>query len=352
MQDLHGYGNPWPEGGGKNKFYFKAYSTDDYVPLTGILNPAIDVANQTLTMQTAGSGQTVLIYKHNYYAGQYAISFVQSKYDKRVVIRCFDANGEILTNSEVNVAGGVWNNFYQGFYLTEDAFTVPNTVDHFWIGLGVVGDPSGDTITISKVQLEYGSAVTTYAPYSNICSITGWTGAKIYHSGEDTSNPTIYEIAFPSKAGTVYGGTLDVTTGELVVDMAMQIFDGSEEWVSYPDFEGYYCKLSSMKIGIRQDGISNYLKNSKSSISGQKNSIWLGLSSNICFLIGVYESMGSTLEEFKAYLSDNNLMVVYPLASSITYTLTSMQINTLLGVNNIWSDAGNVSMNYVIDVDP
>ena len=46
----------------------------------------------------------------------------------------------------------------------------------------------------------------------NVRPITGWTGANV------TVNEDVLDITFPSEAGTVYGGTLDVTTGVLTVD--------------------------------------------------------------------------------------------------------------------------------------
>jgi hypothetical protein len=33
---------------------------------------------------------------------------------------------------------------------------------------------------------------------TNIRPITGWTGVNVYHSGEDTSNPTAYPVTFPA----------------------------------------------------------------------------------------------------------------------------------------------------------
>ena len=58
----------------------------------------------------------------------------------------------------------------------------------------------------------------------------------------DTENPTTYSIAFPSKAGTVYGGTLTVNedgTGKLVVtDANIASYSGEtlpSTWISDRD---------------------------------------------------------------------------------------------------------------------
>jgi hypothetical protein len=41
--------------------------------------------------------------------------------------------------------------------------------------------------------------------------------------------------------------------------------------------------------------------------------------------------------------------VVYKLAEPIEYQLTPQEVRTLLGENNIWSDAGNMAVEYPAD---
>lgn len=102
------------------------------------------------------------------------------------------------------------------------------------------------TYKLYNVQIENSSSATAYEPYQ----------------GET------YTITL---GDTIYGGVLDVTTGELTVDRAKIIYDGSENgWNAYTGYEGYYISNPSMKSGTRQDGISNMLKNQKNSTIGQK----------------------------------------------------------------------------------
>ena len=58
--------------------------------------------------------------------------------------------------------------------------------------------------------------------------------------------------------------------------------------------------------------------------------------------------------EFKAYLAAQHqagtpVTFILPLANPTTYTLTASQIMTLLGTNHVWSDAGNVTLDYIGD---
>ncbi|MBR2716200.1 MAG: hypothetical protein IKD79_00500 [Oscillospiraceae bacterium] len=48
----------------------------------------------------------------------------------------------------------------------------------------------------------------------NVRPISGWTGANIVVSPtEDAEDGTTYNLDWTDEAGTIYGGTLDVTTG-------------------------------------------------------------------------------------------------------------------------------------------
>ena len=55
------------------------------------------------------------------------------------------------------------------------------------------------------------------------------------------------------------------------------------------------------------------------------------------------------MESLKTWLASHNLQVVYPLATSVTYYLTPTEIKSFLGVNNIWSDAGGMAVEYRAD---
>jgi hypothetical protein len=54
----------------------------------------------------------------------------------------------------------------------------------------------------------------------------------------------------------------------------------------------------------------------------------------------------TTSTELKSWFADNPATVVYPLAAPITYQLTPQQISSLPGQNTIWSDTGDVTVEY------
>ena len=61
----------------------------------------------------------------------------------------------------------------------------------------------------------------------------------------------------------------------------------------------------------------------------------------------VKDSAYATTAAFKTAM--NGVQLVYPLATPIEVDLTPQTIKTLLGINNIWADAGSMEIEYVAD---
>ena len=189
--------------------------------------------------------------------------------------------------------------------------------------------------SLSNVQIEFSSAETTYEPFGNT-----------------------YSITFPSGTGTVYGGNITVNqdgSGTLVVDKKNVVYDGSsdEGWERYQQgsASAYAMRAEAPNRRTSQNeiiAISNYLKGiSASATWGNYNSFISIDLYNDRIVTGLRTI--TTTEDWKTYLSTNNLQVVYELATPITIPLTAFQIRTLLGQNNVWSDTGDVSVIYRAD---
>lgn len=126
----------------------------------------------------------------------------------------------------------------------------------------------GQTITSGSydVQIEFGKTTTEYEPYN------GHTYTIQFKDGD---NPL-----------TVYGGTLDVTSGELTVT------------------DAYIARYNAETLP----------------------STWI--SDRDVYAEGTAPTIGAE--------------VVYKLDNSVTYHLTPVQIRTLVGNNNIWTDTGDI----------
>ena len=152
-------------------------------------------------------------------------------------------------------------------------------------------------------------------------------------------------------ANFVYGGTLDVVSGEFVVDKAI-VDLGTLTWTynsATPRFytNGLQSVISQVNNSEVIDGLSSMYKvvsfydlytqfkeNGSIAVSNGK-------------AVSVINTDYTDATSFKTAMSGQ--MFVYPLAIPLTYQLSATEINSLLGVNNIWSDVGDVDVEYCAD---
>lgn len=425
IQDLHGYDNPWPAGGGKN-----------------LIKPDLHQASANIVVMGQNDNTSFGTYLE---AGTYTIHMTQNT-EKRVSIY----------RREENDSTNTWSGT-----APQQTFTISTTGNYrFWL----YNDTGISVSDFSDVQIEKGSTATSYAPYSNICPITGWTGVKVtrcgknlcnkifehsvysisngvkyFHEGSesryisfgivpvksgttyviswtddennpcttstvvfyrgnvflgyislnnkryftvpenvdgiavnllsqnkimnisqiDISNPqielgstatayepyqgNIYDIVFPTEAGTVYGGTLDVTSGVLTVDRAM-VDMGTLNFGDSVD--RFSVKISNAK------SVNAWNGNSPMAICSQYRYASVQVGNGNDKVIGFYsgtlyvrDTQYETYQAFKSAMS--GVQIVYELATPITYQLTPQQITTLLGTNNIWADTGDITIKYL-----
>ena len=320
-QDFNGYSKPWPYGGGENRWN-EQWELGSFNTTTGedvVVNNQIRAKNLIPVSPNT-----------NYYFCSPAVAWFLP----------FDIDGNVLASSYMSTttSGNASN-------LAKNAvFTTPANCYY----LRFYYTTAYGTTYLNSTAINYPSTVTTYSPYENICPITGWTKATIYHSGEDTSNPDELEISWTDEAGTVYGGTLDVTTGLLTVTHELADL-GEITWGKDTGRPGiFYGSITGRKnmsgiIACTQYEVKN-----------------IGVSTSPDFYISGYQSYGggtvfvrdtryagSTKEAFKAAMS--GVYAIYELATPIAYQLTPLEIATLLGINNFWADTGDISITYRAD---
>ena len=343
-------------GGGKNLLWlnngvFKTGGFTNTTPreLTGIgiwvgMAASNYLAANSITSYTIGDNSLTVESKAN----GYGIGF-----EAKLTV------GQQYTLSWVGTNAFVGISFYDGdglplSYVTSGVspktFTVPESTANAIIILR--GDAANVTGKFSNVQLEEGQTATAYSPYSNICPISGWTGANVYHSGADTSDATTYSITFPSEAGTVYGGTVDVTTGKLTVDRAM-VDLGAKNW--YPSTAAGRTRFRTSISDIERISSPNVrapmlcseykTETANNTYSGRQG---ISLQQNAADVY-VYDAQKESMSaaDFKAAMS--GVQLVYELATPIVYDLTPTEVKTLLAQNNIWADCGDSTVNYRAD---
>ena len=459
VQDLHGYANPWPAGGGKNLVPFP-YRDPSGKTLNGITFTTNDVGKCHITGTSVGSETYFNLFANN--VGDGVPSWLKP--------------GASYTVTPT-VATGKY--FCQLILYGDTAFTItgretktlPNDLSVYNRCAFVIGVYAGGTVDDDVFPALYeGTAPTTWEPYANICPITGWTGANVTRTGANVwdeewelgtfntttganiartdqirsknmipvlpnteyyfatpstsawllfydesenviegytpsghtvsgnsimvtnhsfitpsnakyvrfyllsnygatynndisinypSTATSYEpyqgdtyaVTFPTEAGTVYGGTLDVTTGVLTVDKVKQRIDALPNSISYDQtwhrfLSNFLYEPKVYQIRTAPVWCSCY----KSITDGRPItevpdfSCYLDSGDNhIMFQDTRYDNVSSFINGV------GNQSFVYELATPTTYQLTPTEVKTLLGANNIFADTGAVDVEYCAD---
>lgn len=198
-------------------------------------------------------------------------------------------------------------------------------------------------------QMYYGTT------YNNDISINYPATDTDYHEGH-AQTVTI------DLGDTIYGGTLDVGTGVLTVDR--QIVDlGTLNWTQSNTAAGapyphrWFSNAVSNMSGsaTTANGLCNkYATVPYSGGSADPNVILNGQRDYVCSseargYINVIDSAKDSLTPAQFKSAMDGTYIVYKLANPFEVTLTANEITTLLGQNNIWSDAGNVDVEYRAD---
>ena len=221
-QDLHGYENPWPPGGGKN-----LVDTSALLNATGSSRynkygwKNVLKNNTTYTYSVYGNNQT---YGFRLMAGHTMTAVPQPN----------------IGISSAYVKAG-----------NKETFTTPADIED-WEYLFLGGSGNGAADEDYLFQIELGSVNSpTYAPYSNVCPISGWSEAKVYDDPKYARTIWWNQLAdsearsgdhFAEEwASTIFGsnGTLVVTTtrdytqfGFDFVDRSVLIQNGHKYFVS------------------------------------------------------------------------------------------------------------------------
>lgn len=267
-----------------------------------------------------------------------------------------DADNGYLYNKYLTSSGTETN--FGGYAVTE--YIKVSAGDSVTIKPGSANSPSVCFYNASKSFVSganYG--------YSNPFTTTVPSGAEYmrcsyeynYASPYVEVEKTTHTISFAS-AGTVYGGSIDVTTGVLTVDKVIKDL-GTLPWTKYTQAGpvGYYFGCSSGNINptpkasagdlVLPDIMCSALKpESSAHVYSTQMDLTIGIHTNSAIV--VCDSDYTVASDFKTAM--DGVMFVYPLATPQTYQLTPTEVKTLLGNNNVWADTGDIDLTYRADL--
>lgn len=276
IQNLHGQDAPYPPGGGKNLQPYFAGRTVAGVTFT-VDEMGVITANGTATADAFISSaiDTNTIYGDCLFNAAYGGS--PTTYNAYV--------WDTSTGARAKKWDGVTPSL-NGYEAFEEVQIVQGHV--LSMNVRISAGYTANNVKFYPMLCRSTETDTTYAPYSNVCPISGRSEVNIWR---EATYDTSAEPAFTIQLGqTVYGGTVDVIKGEALIEWAnIASYDGEilpGEWISDRDV---YSPDATPTMGAQ---------------------------------------------------------VCYKLATPQTITLTPQQLNTIIGTNNVWSDGGDVSLTY------
>ena len=299
-------------------------SPDNVLPITGWtaanINSGVNIYNPNLVTWADGlinadgtiDTSEAMVARYHYTADllpiksgtTYTISATRNATDVGTALSFYDANGTFIGNNVVfPVAGAVTG-------AVSVTFTTPNNAAYYRLRR-----PRGANAFVN-IQIEQGATASEY------------------------TEPTVYNVSFGS-AGTVYGGTLDVTSGMLTVTWA-SVDISTLGW--YAAASGYGFQRFTTSLTSKANGNSNMLCSRYKTMisadgSAQENYSIKG--NNTANYIYARDDSCATVDAFNA--ANSGVPLVYELAQPVSYQLTATEVRTLLANNNIWSDTGSVA---------
>ena len=181
-----------------------------------------------------------------------------------------------------------------------------------------------------------GADLTTY---NNDISINYPATDTAYHaSNDDAWGISLYE--------TVYGGTLNVSTGLLTITYGI-VDLGSLTWKKQSDAIGDYFRsgkptnMAYIPSGVVPNAICELYTVVTSSNVQNKNIAFSVGSSGYTF---VRDTSYTDAQTFKTAMDGVHL--VYELATPVEHQLTPAQVTQLLGENNVWCDSGDSEVDF------
>ena len=175
-------------------------------------------------------------------------------------------------------------------------------------------------------------------------NITGWEQCEITHSNADSSESETINVSWQSQAGTIFGGYLNVTNGELVVTHGICNLN-TIEWEKDENENGvFYGCIPNRKFNSNIKMCDTYLVNNDN-VTTEIDYYISGFQSygemNVFIRDTRYENM--TGEEFSQVVEGD---CVFEFDEPRIYQITPQEITTYLGINIFSANCGDSSIIY------
>ena len=194
IQDLHGQSKPYPAGGGKNK-----YGSGD---VSGTQNATVNLSIP---------------------AGTYTISAVCTSSDTDAST-CLALVRYTDTTYHTGVQLQRTNRSSATFVLAKQAASIT------FYASDTNAHSSGDTFTVKSIQIEEGTQSTSYAPYSNICPISGYDKIEVLSCGKNLVYKRLSGLSINDSGTVVSLASYDLLLVKVVKDAIYTMTKGTSDY--------------------------------------------------------------------------------------------------------------------------
>ena len=336
IQDLHGYSKPWAGGAGKNQMPLDLASIKTDNSQGTWSDNVYTISSLDITVNVDSDGNVTSIKANGTPSADVYFNLVKITTLNSALSGSYTLNGcpsDGNTNYRIQLGGSGADNGsgYTGstpftgsraYIFIKSGYTSSNLMFYPMLRLASVADP-------------------TFEPYSNICPISGHTQVQ------SKINNTTYTT---SLGDTYYDGDVEQVGGTGEYIQKSITFDGSgdETWENAPgSASGYSYRIAVADIiatPITASNIGEFMCNEFSFIGSDETfgnyDYFISKNGNLQNIV-VGKKELTTLADFKTWLSNNPLQVVYKLATPTALTLTGQNITAEVGENNVSAPGAN-----------
>lgn len=408
-QNLNGYEYPWVGGAGKNKLDVELPITLSGEGNIGNKPCVLPSGTYTFTSKTSTSCAYVLtVYNGSgteiargttASASTDFLSVTFTTTEESAYIRCYYNGATTITHMQIE-SGSTFTGYapyenicpISGRTEVNVTRTGANVWDEEW-KQGDIVSSSGIEVTGDKVISKNYCEIKPNTSYYIIAPSEGNMGVFYYDENKTfismvwsanraittPSNAKYFKLRFPSQYGTsynndggllypstateyepyegdtfntelgrtVYGGTLDLTTGELTITHA---------YADLGDFTWAMETLNTFRVYINEKKAftKNYITTSYRTVdkassvdlaNGETTSITTMTHGHTYTYVYIKDERATTAEEFKTLVTGQKM--VYELATPQTISLTPTEVQMFENNNTIWADSGRVQLTYL-----
>lgn len=306
VQDLHGYDNPWPGGGGKNKSVINTATlvkgTTDSV--TAEFDTPLPAGSYIITREFSGTA-TVARY----------VLLDENNTDI--------ANTNIATNETATLT------------ISSPAYSIS-----IYLGLS---QSAGATADITKIMLRDSSiSDDTYAPYENICPITGWTGCDVVRTGKNLFDGTVTSQKYINSNGEEVNNASWSITDYIPVHAGGKIAYSGLTNVGTAPYSAFYGIDGKLISTFKQETGNNKTVN----VPAAAKYVRFSISNSAAQINAFIVTTGTSAGDFDEYQGEIYAFT-FPDEAGTVYGGTLDVLTGVLTVNRASIDLSSLSWSYV-----